>query len=158
MESVNRILDILSKYQKYFLGLAIFLSLTSVSITVSNGQIDLNLRSYPLVMILLVAISIVMAIIYISIDKYKIKNLSNRIQETSADQNADFNLLILELTSRQKEVFELILSGKSNKEIMAKLFIEQSTLKSHINQVYKKLKIKDRKELKNKQQQEQLRP
>ncbi|MCL4159020.1 UNVERIFIED_CONTAM: hypothetical protein GTU68_024707 [Idotea baltica] len=33
---------------------------------------------------------------------------------------------------------------------MSELFIEQSTLKSHINQIYKKLNIKSRHELKSK--------
>jgi len=46
------------------------------------------------------------------------------------------------------EVYDLIISGKTNKEIMTELFIEQSTLKSHINQIYKKLNIKNRRELK----------
>jgi DNA-binding NarL/FixJ family response regulator len=53
-----------------------------------------------------------------------------------------------ELTERQREVYNLIISGKTNKEIMTELFIEQSTLKSHINQIYKKLNIKKRSELK----------
>ena len=43
--------------------------------------------------------------------------------------------LLSELTSRQKQVYDLILSDKTNKEIMAELYIEQSTLKSHINQI-----------------------
>ena len=52
------------------------------------------------------------------------------------------------LTERQREVYNLIVSGKTNKEIMTELFIEQSTLKSHINQIYKKIGIKSRRELK----------
>ncbi|CAN0589399.1 unnamed protein product, partial [Ectocarpus sp. 12 AP-2014] len=52
------------------------------------------------------------------------------------------------LTERQREVYDLIISGKTNKEIMSELFIEQSTLKSHVNQIYKKLNIKSRRELK----------
>ena len=91
-----------------------------------------------------------LALAYISIDKYRIKNLSNRIKQSSTEPNQDFNSLLSELTSRQKEVYELIVAGKTNKEIMADLFIEQSTLKSHINQLYKKLNIKNRKELKSK--------
>jgi DNA-binding CsgD family transcriptional regulator len=44
----------------------------------------------------------------------------------------------------------MIIVGKTNKEIMSELFIEQSTLKSHINQIYKQLNIKNRNELKSK--------
>ena len=55
-----------------------------------------------------------------------------------------------DLTSRQREIYDLILSGKSNKEIVSILYIEQSTLKTHINHLYKKLNIQSRKELKSK--------
>ncbi|MBK8633661.1 MAG: response regulator transcription factor [Saprospiraceae bacterium] len=54
------------------------------------------------------------------------------------------------MSERQREVYDLIISGKTNKEIMTELFIEQSTLKSHINQIYKKLNISNRKALKSK--------
>lgn len=57
--------------------------------------------------------------------------------------------LLSRLTERQRKVYDLILLGKTNKEIMSELFIEQSTLKSHINQIYKKLDIKSRRELKS---------
>ncbi len=67
-----------------------------------------------------------------------------------ADCHNDFNALLVGLTMRQKEVYDLIISGKTNKEIISELFIEQSTLKTHINQIYKKLNIKNRNELKSK--------
>lgn len=143
-------IDKLTKYQNYLIGLAIFLSLSAVSITANNNGINLNLKNYPLLMILLVLISIVLVLTYIKIDNYKIKNLSKQIKTKSTEKNDNFNSLVKELTARQKTVFDLIISGKSNKEIMAELFIEQSTLKSHINQIYKKLNIKNRKELKSK--------
>ncbi len=54
-----------------------------------------------------------------------------------------------QLSNRELQVFELIKQGKSNKEICADLFIELSTLKSHINRIYKKLEIKNRKEVRN---------
>ena len=101
-------------------------------------------------MVLLVAAAIILALIYVRIDKHKIKILSTQIKEKSIEQKEDFDSLLAALTSRQKEVYELIVSGKTNKEIMVELFIEQSTLKTHINQIYKKLNIKNRKDLKSK--------
>lgn len=147
---MNKVIDILSKYQNYLLGMAIFLSLSAVSITIGQGKIKLNLQNYPILMILFVLVGITLALIYVRIDKHKIRNLSKRIKEQSIEDNIGFNALFIELTSRQKEVYELILSEKTNKEIMADLFIEQSTLKTHINQIYKKLNVKSRKELKSK--------
>ena len=63
-------------------------------------------------------------------------------------RSEEVNTLLNELTERQREVYDLIISGKTNKEIKNELFIEQSTLKSHINQIYKKMDIKSRRELK----------
>lgn len=143
-------IDLLSKYQAYFLGLAIFFSLSAVSFINTKGETKLLLHNYPTLMFLLVSLSIILALVYINIDKIRIKNLSNQIKEIPIEKKDDFNTLLLELTGRQKEVYELIMAGKTNKEIMSDLFIEQSTLKSHINQIYKKLNIKNRKELKSK--------
>lgn len=70
--------------------------------------------------------------------------------EHSKVKREGMDALLNGLTERQREVYDLIISGKTNKEIMAELFIEQSTLKSHINQIYRKLDIKSRSELKSK--------
>ena len=53
-----------------------------------------------------------------------------------------------ELSAKQKQVFNLILSGKSNKEIMDEMCIELSTLKTHINRIYKILGITSRQQIK----------
>lgn len=50
------------------------------------------------------------------------------------------------LTSQEIRILQHIRQGKSNKEIAAELFIELSTVKSHINKLYAKLKVKNRKE------------
>ncbi|TRX48706.1 hypothetical protein FNH22_28505 [Fulvivirga sp. M361] len=51
------------------------------------------------------------------------------------------------LTVRETEIVELIIQGKRNQEIANQLFVELSTVKSHINNIYKKTEVKDRKEL-----------
>jgi len=146
---MKKAIDILSKHQNLLLGIAIFLSLLAVSITIDSTGVSLNLKNYPYIMILMVAVGLMLAIIYIRIDKYRIQNLSHQIESLSTEQEENSKSQLSELTTRQKEVYELIVSGKSNKEIMENLFIEQSTLKSHINQIYKKLKVKSRRELKS---------
>jgi len=95
-------------------------------------------------------ISSFLVIVYIQTNKRKITNLSNQIKNQSSNKGQEVDSLLNELTIRQKEVYDLIIAGKTNKEIIAELFIEQSTLKSHINQIYRKLKIKSRRELKSK--------
>jgi DNA-binding CsgD family transcriptional regulator len=51
------------------------------------------------------------------------------------------------LSKREKELLPLLLSNKTNKAICEELFIAQSTLKSHINRINKKLGVKNRQEL-----------
>lgn len=51
-----------------------------------------------------------------------------------------------QLTKKEIEILNLITNGKSNKEIASDLFIELSTVKTHINKIYSKLNISQRKE------------
>ncbi len=146
---MSKLYDQIAKYQGYFLGLALFLILSAVSITVSKDETTLVLAKYPRVIFLLVVVGILVGLVYIRIDQRRIKELSKAISESYKQERTSFEKLRSTLTSRQSEICDLIISGKSNKEIMSLLFIEQSTLKTHINQLYKKLKIKNRKELKS---------
>lgn len=52
-----------------------------------------------------------------------------------------------DISEREQEIIELILKGKSNKEIEDALFISIKTVKSHIYNIYKKLGVKNRLEL-----------
>ena len=140
----------LSKYQKYLLGIALLLSSVAISIRGSDGEINLVLHNYPVLIFLMVVVSSLLVVIYFQINSRRISRLSNQIKEKSKIKSEGTDALLNELSERQKEVYDLIISGKSNKEIMTELFIEQSTLKSHINQIYKKLNIKSRRELKSK--------
>ena len=145
-----KLIDIPSKYQKYLLGIALLLSSIAISIRSNNGKINFVLHKYPTLIFLMVVISSFLVAIYFIMNKRKISSLSDEIKEHSENRSEGFDSLLNGLTERQREVYDLIISRKSNKEIMAELFIEQSTLKTHINQIYRKLDIKSRGELKSK--------
>lgn len=51
------------------------------------------------------------------------------------------------LSQREIDTVKLILSGKSNKEIAIVFNIELSTVKTHVNNIYTKLKVNSRKDL-----------
>ncbi len=53
------------------------------------------------------------------------------------------------LTKQEKNIVNLINSDKTNLEISEELFISKSTVKTHINNIYRKLNISSRIELKN---------
>jgi DNA-binding NarL/FixJ family response regulator len=48
------------------------------------------------------------------------------------------------LTGREREVLALIGRGKTNGEIAAELFVGEGTVKTHINHVFTKLRLRDR--------------
>lgn len=48
------------------------------------------------------------------------------------------------LTRREKEVLAELVEGQSNKEIGARLFISEKTVKTHISNILRKLHVKDR--------------
>ncbi len=54
---------------------------------------------------------------------------------------------VIELTKQEVRIQKLILDGLSNKEIAEELFISLSTVKTHINTLYKKRGVTSRKEL-----------
>jgi DNA-binding NarL/FixJ family response regulator len=49
-----------------------------------------------------------------------------------------------DLTSRELEVFQLIARGLSNSEIGERLFISDTTVKTHVTHVFQKLNLRDR--------------
>jgi len=142
--------DIFLKYQKYLIGTAIVLSSIAISIRSSEGKVSFILGEYPVAIFLMIVVSSFLVVIYAQINERKLTGLLDQIKEQSQTRSEGTDALLNGLTERQRKVFDLIISGKTNKEIMAELFIEQSTLKSHINEIYRKLDIKSRSELKSK--------
>lgn len=48
------------------------------------------------------------------------------------------------LTSKEKEVLQMAAKGVSNKQIAEKLFVKEVTVKTHLNSIFKKLKVENR--------------
>jgi ATP/maltotriose-dependent transcriptional regulator MalT len=60
------------------------------------------------------------------------------------DEKLNFENL---LSVRENEIFELIVSSKSNQEIANQSNISLNTVKFHIKNIYEKLQVKSRKEV-----------
>ena len=66
------------------------------------------------------------------------KQLTLTVQPTPPKKSYHF-------TNQEQKILSLIEMGKTNKEIANELFIEVSTVKSHINKLYAKLQVTNRK-------------
>ena len=63
--------------------------------------------------------------------------------ETSASEMEEENLLSY-LTQREEEVLELLTQGITYKGVANKLFISETTVKTHVNNIFQKLQVNDR--------------
>ncbi len=69
-----------------------------------------------------------------------------KLKKTKQDKKHN---LTSQLTKQEQKIVELILQDKTNKEIASEVFVSLSTVKTHINNLYKKLNIQSREELKS---------
>ena len=84
-------------------------------------------------------------------EKKEQKNLEKKkkvtLIKTGEEKSEDF---MKKLSSREKQIAELMISGKSDKEIAEELFISPGTVASHNKKIFKKLEVHSRVELMNK--------
>ncbi len=65
---------------------------------------------------------------------------ANPKQEKTLNKNVNIDAL----TPKEKEVLALVAQGASNQEIADKLFVRDVTVKTHLNSIFKKLKVSNR--------------
>jgi LuxR family maltose regulon positive regulatory protein len=73
---------------------------------------------------------------------YKQRNTSSR----RGEEEVPDGLLALGISKKEWRVLQYIIDGKSNDDIAQTMFIAVSTVKTHINNLYKKLSVANRKE------------
>jgi len=86
------------------------------------------------------AVAILFLVAGFFVSKYKQPDKNNN--DTAKD-------ILSNLTSRELAILQLIAEGKSNKEIAAINYVEVSTIKTHINNIYAKLALQNRREAVN---------
>ena len=147
MKLFTKVTDLLFRKQKVLELIAVFLFFSLFAFKFDSRNIKLLWSDYPSIAIILAFIISLIAIIWIKIERQKTSLLITNLKERVEEKSDSIETKLKELSPRQKEVLSLIVKGKSNKEIMAELNIELSTLKTHINQVYKILGMKNRREI-----------
>ena len=64
--------------------------------------------------------------------------------QPKAEKTLNKDINIDALTPKEKEVLALVAKGASNQEIADKLFVRDVTIKTHLNSIFKKLKVTNR--------------
>lgn len=93
---------------------------------------------------LLMAQSVLILVLLLAIVLLYAKSRKKLVQleEKYSEKQASYS----KLTIKEREILSLLAAGKSNKEIAQELYVELSTVKTHINSIYKQLQLSNRKE------------
>ena len=59
-------------------------------------------------------------------------------------ENEDEENLLHYLTNREEEVLSLLLEGATYKDVARELFISETTVKTHVNNIFQKLQVKEK--------------
>jgi len=108
----------------------------------NGGLVSESLPSWIYILIFALFAGIILALL-------KIINLQKKISQLSRPTTPPQKNQIPTFTKQEEKILSLILEEKSNKEIASELFIELSTVKTHINKLYAKLGAKNRNEAKS---------
>ena len=73
------------------------------------------------------------------LDQHVSQYIARRLAENNIRTDA-----ALQLSTREREVFGLILRGLTNKEIASQLNISEQTVKNHVHNIMRKLGARDR--------------
>ena len=68
-------------------------------------------------------------------------NLENETEMATEEVKNGYNSL---LTKRETEIMHLIAKGCSNKQMAARLFISEETVKMHVKNIFRKLGVNNR--------------
>lgn len=71
-------------------------------------------------------------------------HFQSSFRENSRDVSCSGENLLSSLTQREEEVLELLTQGTTYKGVAKQLFISETTVKTHVNNIFQKLQVNDR--------------
>lgn len=130
------------RWKPVLAAIIILFTLSGAGFSFHDGTVTWFWTEMPFIGVMLILAAFGSAKIWVDLDRLELKNKTKSVLREAGKNTGLTDLL----SARELEVLSKISEGKSNKEIADELFIEVSTVKSHINKIYKTLKIKSRKE------------
>ena len=99
--------------------------------------------------LVIAAMTVMYSYIKLFYPAYLLKKEEPETPNVSGSLNERLEIICSEfgLTPREKEITELIYTGKSNKQIAEQLFLSESTVKTHIYNIFRKTEVGSRVEL-----------
>ena len=136
--------------QRILIGIMIFTALSAIGFSFADTQVEWFWSKAPYMAILLIALTFAVSKIWLLIDRQnQEKRLKTILSDLGNNRNVSVTAPIEKLSEREREVLKKIKEGKANKQIADELFISLSTVKPHINNIYKILKVSNRREAVN---------
>ncbi|WP_141228330.1 response regulator transcription factor [Anaeromicrobium sediminis] len=147
--SSNKFNEKISKIYKIFLWTIITLNILGIIESIiyyikafSNSYVNLIALEYRFI-----SFDIIKLFICIIGIKSLYSTFEKLFDKKSTDEKLKEFCIKYSLTSRQREIIELIIDGYSNKEISSKLHIAEGTVKIHIYNIFKKTDISSRNQM-----------
>jgi len=131
-----------SRWKPVLVAVIVLFTLSGAGFSFHDETVTWFWTEMPFIGVILILAAFGSAKIWVDLDRLDLKTKTETAFR-EAGKSQDFKEL---LSARELEVLSKISEGKTNKEIADELFIEVSTVKTHINKIYKTLNIKSRKE------------
>jgi len=133
--------------QKVLLATGIFTTLCSISFSFNGNSFLWFWQKYPYIAVILIVLAFLAVKYWLKLEIEKQREFIKAEYVLNQVKQKNETNLLNQLTQREYEVLKLIMDGFSNKQIAERLFIAVSTVKTHINNIYKILEVENRREV-----------
>lgn len=135
--------------QKMLLAISVGMAFFAIGFSFRGSHFLWFWQKYPVIpaLLLLLVFFTIRTWLKLEMKRQRQRILSEWTTISKEKKPSDFRSL---LSKREMEVLNLINEGLSNKEIAERLYISLTTVKTHINNIYKILEVKNRREAINK--------
>jgi DNA-binding CsgD family transcriptional regulator len=139
MKTTKSLSDVFFKHQLKLEVFTLFLFIFAMSTNLDNIRMDDPWHEESFIVMLVVAAALFTTALWMRYEQLIAKKIVNHIKRNDIPKGPDRDAMVAKLSTRQREILEMILLKVPNQEIMEELSMEQSSLSAHIRRIYKVL-------------------